>query len=82
MSIKKITPKELGDNIKTLRNKLGMTQISFSKKIKVSQAYLSMLENGEYFPSLETLFKIEEKFGVNIMQLKLSKKEFNLVLNN
>ncbi|MFD2115712.1 helix-turn-helix domain-containing protein [Paenibacillus yanchengensis] len=42
-----------GVNIRSLRKRVGLTQIEFSKKIGVSQGTLSDIELGNCTPSVE-----------------------------
>lgn len=44
-----------GKAIKELRLKKGETQMEFSEKTGISQAFISNLENGRTMPSVETL---------------------------
>jgi transcriptional regulator with XRE-family HTH domain len=49
---------QLGPVLKQLREKRGLTQMEVVKKAKVSQTYISQLENGTKEPSLPMLRKL------------------------
>lgn len=52
-------------NLKKIRKSLSISQKEFSKKIGVSQAYISDVENGKCPASDNFLLKVKEIFGVN-----------------
>ena len=56
----------LGDIIKLERNKLGLSQSEFSKKMGVTQQTLSNWENGNRMPDIETIIELADLFGVSI----------------
>ncbi len=56
---------ELGKQIRTLRKSEGLTQKDFSKRLLISQSYLSGLENGTEIPTDKLLKLICLEFGVN-----------------
>ncbi len=41
-----VTPMRLGQNVKTRREALGMTQEALAQEAGVSKGYISLLENG------------------------------------
>jgi transcriptional regulator with XRE-family HTH domain len=47
------------------RHREGLTQVQMAKKIKVTQADLSNMENGRRPVGKETAKRIEKAFGVN-----------------
>ncbi len=57
--------KTIGDRIKRLRKELDLTQMEFSKRLLISQSYLSGIEKGNETPTdkLQKLICLE--FGVN-----------------
>lgn len=59
------TPKFLtiGNRITQIRNKNGLSQLSFSRVIGISRSFLSELESGLTKPSMPILLSIEYKFG-------------------
>lgn len=56
---------KIGDNIRLLRKRMGLTQIDFSKQIGISQGTLSDIEQGHCNPSVETILSIHEKYGAS-----------------
>lgn len=57
--------KKVGDNIKTLRKSLKLTQEEFAKKAKISRSYLGDLENNRRNPSTETIKKLSKNTGIS-----------------
>ncbi|MFD0588740.1 helix-turn-helix domain-containing protein [Paenibacillus sp. GCM10027627] len=51
----------IGENIRSLRKQVGLTQVEFSKQIGVSQGTLSDIELGNCTPSVETVLSIHER---------------------
>lgn len=60
--------KLLGKKIKELREGIGMSQRQASKDI-CTQAYISMIENGDIHPSADILMKLSERFSTDISYL-------------
>lgn len=52
--------------LKELRNKLGVTQWEFAKKINVSVSQYSLYENGQAVPDVEDMIILEREFGQKI----------------
>ena len=59
----------LGERIKELREKRGMSQEDLAKKTALSQSTVSQVEREEKDPSLSTLQKIAEGLDVHIAML-------------
>ncbi|MFC1616900.1 helix-turn-helix domain-containing protein [Candidatus Margulisiibacteriota bacterium] len=55
--------------IKELRNKLGLSQPDFAKKIGISVSYLRDLEHQRYIPRLQKLEKIAKILNISIKDL-------------
>ncbi len=60
------TVKNIGQRIRQLRKSRGMTQSQLQARSRVSRSYLSRIEKGQMTPSLGTLEKISETFGVGL----------------
>jgi transcriptional regulator with XRE-family HTH domain len=60
------TVKNIGQRIRQLRESRAMTQSQLQARSRVSRSYLSRIENGQMTPSLGTLEKISETFGVGL----------------
>ncbi len=66
MSIDYIT---VGNKIRSLRARQGLTQLQLSEMIDVSPPYISNIENGIKNASIETLVKIANALQVSIDEL-------------
>ena len=56
-------PSNLGDKIKTLRKKLGMTQKELAEQVGLTPSFISQLEKNLISPSLDSLLKLSEKLN-------------------
>jgi len=63
--------KKIGDNIKKIRKKNGLTQTRFAKKLNISQQLVSRIEKGHENPSVITLKKIASALSIQIDELIL-----------
>jgi transcriptional regulator with XRE-family HTH domain len=59
----------VGQNVKRIRLRMGMTQEQFAAKSGFSQQYLSTLERGRRNPSIVTLYELASALGVSHMDL-------------
>lgn len=50
--------KEIGEDIKKIREKSGQTQVQVAVDAGINSSYYSKIERGEVNPSLEVFFKI------------------------
>lgn len=57
---------EVGQKIRVLRKKKGLTQIQLAKALHLKDASISHYENDERMPSIDTLIKIANYFDVDI----------------
>lgn len=57
--------KNIGTQIKLLRNLNKKTLVSFAKELGISPSYLSEVENNKKSVSQETIYLLLEKFGIN-----------------
>ena len=62
------TVENMGQRIRQLRESRAMTQSQLQVRSRVSRSYLSRIENGQMTPSLGTLEKISEAFGVGLIR--------------
>jgi transcriptional regulator with XRE-family HTH domain len=62
----KTTKQLLGARIKVLRKRMGLSQAELSEKIEIAQNFLSRIEVGSNFPSLETLEKMSKALEVEL----------------
>ena len=63
-------PQRIGHVLKTLREQRGLSQINLARQAKVTNVYLSMLENGKRKnPSLLLLRRLAKALGVPVTEL-------------
>jgi len=60
---------ELGNAIKNVRKKRGMSQSSFAKRLGVTQGYISKVEAGKTMPNFKFIQKVRTKYQLNINKL-------------
>lgn len=56
----------IGETIRELRKEKGYRQEELAKAIGYSKSVLSKIENGKISPTLDILFRLAEKLGVNL----------------
>ena len=56
-------PGNLGDKIRTLRKKMGMTQKDLAEQVGLTPSFISQLEKNLISPSLDSLFKLSDKLS-------------------
>lgn len=59
----------LGENLKKLRKKRGLTQKAFGDRFGLSKAVVSKYENGMGHPDYDVLIRIAQFFGVTTDEL-------------
>ena len=59
----------VGENVRKVRLKRGLTQERFAEKSGFSQQYLSSLENGRRNPSIVTIYELATALGVSHLEL-------------
>ena len=59
----------IGENVRKVRLKRGLTQERFAEKSGFSQQYLSSLENGRRNPSIVTVYELATALGVSHLEL-------------
>ena len=57
---------DLGNAVKELRKKRGLTQGNFCEQIGITQSYLSQVEKGHKEPSIDVIKKIADALGTPI----------------
>jgi len=60
---------KIGENIKAIRIKNGLTQEKLAFEAKLHRAYIGQIERGEKRIGLKNLYKISSALGVNIYHL-------------
>ncbi len=61
--------KLVGDNVRRVRTRKGLTQEQFSEKSGFSQQYISDLERGRRNPTVVTLFELAQALEVTPVEL-------------
>jgi transcriptional regulator with XRE-family HTH domain len=59
----------LAERIRTLREAKGWTQEQFAERAAMQRSYLGDLELGRRNPSVRTLVKVANAFGVSVPEL-------------
>lgn len=68
--------------IKTIRELLGMTSIQFSKKLKVSQPRLAVIEKNEKNLKLSTMEKIADELNCDFVYALVPRENVNDIIYN
>jgi len=77
-----------GRRIKELRKNCGLSQEELAEKAEVSSKYISRIEMGQSFPSIETLAKLADALNVELKDFfefahkTPSQKELKEILNS
>lgn len=59
-----------GMNLKALRTQQGLSQVAMAKRVKVTQAYIAMMENGAFRnPTLDVLRRLAKVLKVTVGEL-------------
>lgn len=66
---------DLGQKIKLLRKNKELTQEKFSELVGIDSKNISKIENGNNYPSPETLVSIAKALNVEIYELFVTKSE-------
>jgi transcriptional regulator with XRE-family HTH domain len=69
--------KLVGQNVKRLRDKAGMTQEEFADRSGFSQQYISDLERGKRNPTVVTLYELAQALDANHLELLKPAKRKN-----
>jgi transcriptional regulator with XRE-family HTH domain len=62
-------PKRLGNKIRVLRTRSGLSQARLAEKVDVSPEFMSRLERGLKSPALSTAERIAKTLGISISDL-------------
>jgi len=59
---------KIGEKLRTLRKRLGLTQKQFAERIegKIDYTYIGRIERGEQYPSLKLLERIGKSFSTSL----------------
>ena len=59
----------VGENVRRLRRRAGLTQEQFAERSGFTQQYLSGLERGERNPTVITVYELSQALGVSHLEL-------------
>lgn len=65
--------KNIGKRIREIRKEMKMSQIEFSKILKITQDKLSKYENGRIRPPIEIILSISKIFNISLNWLLMGK---------
>lgn len=60
----------MGERIRTLREKKGLTQEELAKQIKVKRQYLGRIEANKQLPSMKTFIRLTRILGISFKKLQ------------
>ncbi len=61
--------KRLGQNLKRIRNKKGISQGDITRALGMPKSFVSSIENGRTNPTLATIAKLAKAIGVSVGEL-------------
>lgn len=64
-----MTHKNVGNNLKEIRSKLGMTQAKLAEQVGVARVSIIAIENGRFIPTIETALRISQVLNVPIEKI-------------
>lgn len=71
--------KIVGNLVKSMRNKKGLTQSDLSQQSNLSRNYISDIENGRYMPSVNTLITLASLLDIDLnVLLPLAKNQIEM----
>jgi len=69
------------NNIKALREKVGISQTEMSKRLGITNDYLCMIENNRRSPSLKLSMALAAELKVTLDELFFTKKTNKMFIN-
>ena len=69
--------KRLGEKLRTLRIRHGLTMKQLAEELQTSDAQISRVENSQRKPSAELVFKISQFFDVSVERLMMDELELD-----
>ena len=61
--------KSVGNNLKEIRTKLGMTQAELAELVGVARVSIIAIENGRFIPTIETALRISQALNVPVEKI-------------
>ncbi len=68
----------LGDRLRELREKAGLSQVDFGRRTGLGCSYISRVENGHIVPDLDILERMTAALDVPLYTLFLTDQQFQL----
>jgi transcriptional regulator with XRE-family HTH domain len=69
MAARARSPNSFGENVRRIRNALGLTQKRVAKKVDLDPTYISGIERGLRNPSLLIISRLAKALGVPVTKL-------------
>ncbi|MGZ9164167.1 MAG: helix-turn-helix transcriptional regulator [Anaerolineales bacterium] len=64
-----MTHKSVGNNLKEIRTKIGITQAELAELVGVARVSIISIEKGHFIPTIETALRISKALSVPIEQI-------------
>jgi putative transcriptional regulator len=61
--------KNVGNNLKEIRAKLGMTQAELAELVGIARVSIIAIENGRFIPTIETALRISQVLSVPVEKI-------------
>ena len=61
--------KTVGNNIKNLRAKFGLTQAQLAQRVGIARVSIVAIETGRYIPTIETALRISKALNTPIEEI-------------
>ena len=61
--------KSVGNNLKEIRSKLGMTQAELAEQVGIARVSIIAIENGRFIPTIETALRISHAVNIPIEKI-------------
>ena len=61
--------KSVGNNLKEIRTKLGITQAELADQVGVARVSIVAIENGRFIPTIETALRISRALNVSLEKI-------------
>jgi len=61
--------KSVGNNLKEIRTKLGITQAELAELVGVARVSIIAIENGRFIPTIETALRVSQALNVSIEKI-------------
>jgi putative transcriptional regulator len=64
-----VAHKSVGNNLKEIRTKLGITQAELAERVGVARVSIISIEKGHFTPTVETALRIGQALSVPVEQI-------------